>query len=118
MQPEWEPLFRKYTIILFCTGYSKEWKTDCYYRDYPEFDTKIATALASNGVKITGFDSPSPDKSPFEFHGIYLRDGRFLIENLTNLEILLDEENVTFIALPLKIEAEASLVRAVAMIES
>ncbi|MFZ4547496.1 MAG: cyclase family protein, partial [Bacteroidales bacterium] len=96
--------------------YSKMWKTESYYYDYPEFDNEIAEALVLSGVSIAGFDSPSPDKSPFGFHKIFLRDSRFMIENLTNLEILIGKENCTFMAFPLKIEAEASLIRAVAAI--
>ena len=117
MQPEWMPLFEKNEIVLFCTGYSNSWSKDTYYYDYPEFDSSVATALVKCGVRIAGFDSPSPDKSPFEFHSIFLCDKRFLVENLTNLEELVGIENVTFMAFPLKIEAEASLIRAVAMIE-
>ena len=117
MREEWKPLFSKHTIVLFCTGYSKMWKTESYYYDYPEFDDEIAEALLLSSVSIAGFDSPSPDKSPFGFHSIFLKGGRFLVENLTNLEQLLGKENCTFMAFPLKIEAEASLIRAVAMVE-
>jgi kynurenine formamidase len=116
MQPEWIPLFEKHEIVLFCTGYSYSWSKDAYYYDYPEFDSAIAIALVENGVRIAGFDSPSPDKSPFEFHSIFLSDKRFLVENLTNLEELIGIEYITFMAFPLKIEAEASLIRAVAMV--
>jgi len=117
LQPGWEPFFRKFKIVLFYTGYSKAWGTESYYYDYPEFDAAIAEALVTCGVQIAGFDSPSPDKSPFNFHTIFLKEGRFLIENLTNLDKIAGKENVTFMAFPLKIEAEASLIRAVAMIE-
>jgi kynurenine formamidase len=117
MNPIWEPLFNKNKIVLFCTGYSKKWKTENYYYDYPEFDPEIARSLVKCGVRIAGFDSPSPDKSPFEFHSIFLREQRFLVENLANLDKLIGAEKVNFMAFPLKIEAEASLVRAVAMIE-
>ena len=117
MKPEWMPLFEKHKIVLFCSGYSNSWTNDTYYYDYPEFDSSVATALVKCGVRIAGFDSPSPDKSPFEFHSIFLGDKRFLVENLTNLEELIGIEDVTFMAFPLKIEAEASLIRAVAMIE-
>jgi kynurenine formamidase len=116
MQPEWISIFGKFEIVLFCTGYSESWSKDAYYYDYPEFDSAIAIALVENGVRIAGFDSPSPDKSPFEFHSIFLGDKRFLVENLTNLEELIGAENITFMAFPLKIEAEASLIRAVAMV--
>ena len=117
MQPAWDTLFRKYKIVLFYTGYSKNWGAESYYYDYPEFDDKIAEALVNCGVKITGFDSPSPDKTPFGFHTIFLKDERFLVENLTNLHKLVEKKDITFMAFPLKIEAEASLIRAVAMLE-
>jgi kynurenine formamidase len=117
MQTAWETLFSKHQFVLFYTGHSKAWKTDRYYNDYPEFDTEIAEKMVACGVRIAGFDSPSPDKSPYAFHSIFLKDERFIVENLTNLEMLAGKENITFMAFPLKIEAEASLIRAVAMIE-
>jgi len=117
MKSEWEPLFKNHKIVLFYTGYSKAWGTESYYYDYPEFTVAIAESLVNCGVRIAGFDSPSPDKEPFAFHSIFLKDERFLVENLTNLDKLAGKENITFMAFPLKIEAEASLVRAVAMIE-
>jgi kynurenine formamidase len=117
MQAEWEKVFLDHEIVLFLTGHNKTWGTSAYYQDYPEFDSEIARFLVKSGIRIAGFDSPSPDKSPFEFHSIFLRDNRFLIENLTNLESLVGIKNMTFMSFPLKIETEASLIRAVAMIE-
>ncbi len=117
MREEWKPLFIKHTIVLFCTGYSNSWGKESYYYDYPEFEDEIAEALVLSGVSIAGFDSPSPDKSPFAFHSIFLKESRFLVENLTNLEKLIGKTNCTFMAFPLKIEAEASLIRAVGMVE-
>lgn len=114
MNADWITLFADYKIVLFCTGYSSQWDTDSYYFEYPEFETAIAEYLVKAGVRIAGFDSPSPDKDPFQFHSVFLRDNRFLVENLCNLELLLDKEQVVFSAFPLKITAEASLVRAVA----
>lgn len=116
MQTAWEQLFKDHEIVLFLTGHSKTWNLESYYYDYPTFDPEIAKSLVKCGVRIAGFDSPSPDKSPFEFHSIFLHDKRFLVENLTNLEMLTGKENITFMAFPLKIEAEASLIRAVALI--
>lgn len=118
MEPAWEALFRKNKIILFHTGHSKTWASKDYYFNYPEFDTSIADHLAKAGVHIAGFDSPSPDKAPFAFHSVFLKENRFLVENLTNLDKLLGKANVTFMAFPLKIEAEASLIRAVALLDA
>lgn len=117
MQPAWQPLFESHRIVLFYTGHSNSWGSDTYYHDYPEFDAKIAESLVKYGVRIAGFDSPSPDRAPFAFHTTFLRNERFLVENLANLDKLAGKENITFMAFPLKIEAEASLIRAVAMIE-
>lgn len=116
MSPEWEFLFQSNQIVLFCTGHSNFWSQRSYYYNYPEFDSEIAISLVRNKVRIVGFDSPSPDKDPFEFHSIYLCNERFLVENLTNLESIVGKKDITFIAFPLKIEAEASLIRAVAMV--
>ncbi len=115
IQPGWEESFRKYKVVLFYTGHSQAWGTYKYYHEYPEFDVSIAEMLVACGVKIAGFDSPSPDKSPYGFHTVFLKEARFLVENLAHLDRLGGEENILFMAFPLKIEAEASLVRAVAM---
>ncbi len=116
MQPGWEQIFNEFKIVLFHTGYSRKWGLDHYYTDYPVFEDSVAKALLKANVRIAGFDSPSPDKSPFAFHSIYLKEGRFLVENLNNLGALIGQKQVSFMAFPLKIEAEASLIRAVGVI--
>ena len=116
MQPGWEKIFEEYKIILLHTGYSKNWGLPNYYTDYPVFENSIAETLVKYNVRIAGFDTPSPDKAPFAFHSVYLKEGRFLVENLTNLGALSGQEQVHFMAFPLKIEAEASLIRAVGVI--
>lgn len=115
MREEWLEVFRQYPIILFCTGQDQHWGTESYYYDYPVFEDEVASALKRSGVRIAGFDSPSPDKAPFNFHSIFLNEQRFLIENLAGLHHVTSHE-CEFIALPLKIKAEASLVRAIARI--
>jgi kynurenine formamidase len=114
MRPEWGMVFKTHEIILFCTGHDRNWNSDGYYHDYPVITDEVALALKEYGVRIAGVDSPSPDKSPFSFHRIFLNENRFLIENLTNLDKLVNTESVEFMAFPLKIQAEASLIRAVA----
>lgn len=117
MQPGWELIFKSHRIVLFYTNWSSEWGKHNFYSDYPEFDVEIAESMVNCGVQIAGFDSPSPDKDPFAFHTVFLKGERFLVENLTNLDKLTGKENIIFMAFPLKIEAEASLIRAVAIIE-
>ncbi len=117
MQPEWELLFLGHEIVFFCTGHSMNWSNENYYSDYPVFDTVIAQELVRCNVRIAGFDSPSPDKDPFGFHSVFLNGEHFLIENMANLEQLVGKANITFMGFPLKIQAEASLIRAVAVTE-
>jgi kynurenine formamidase len=114
MQDNWIDIFSHCTIILFHTGHTSMWGKHAYYHDYPVFEDKIAMKLVEAGVRIVGFDSPSPDRSPYHFHSIYLKENRFMIENLTNLGKLVDVKEFELMVFPLKIEAEASLVRAVA----
>jgi kynurenine formamidase len=117
MKPGWEQLFLDHEIVLFCTGHSENWSNVNYYSDYPVFDTIIAQELVRCNVRIAGFDSPSPDKDPFGFHSVFLSGEHFIIENLANLDHLVGKENITFMSFPLKIQAEASLIRAVAVID-
>ncbi|NVO18444.1 MAG: cyclase family protein [Bacteroidetes bacterium] len=114
IEPGWEDIFREYEVILFNTGHDKHWNTPAYYRDYPVFSDEIAFAMKEYGVRIAGFDSPSPDKSPFDFHSVFLNHGRFLVENLCGLDRLIHLYEFEFMAFPLKIQAEASLLRAIA----
>jgi kynurenine formamidase len=114
MRLEWEQAFRDFEIILFCTGHDKHWNTPVYYHNYPVISDEVVFALKETGVRIVGVDSPSPDKSPFTFHQHFLNRERFLVENLTKLDQLIAAEEIEFMAFPLKIRAEASLIRAVA----
>lgn len=114
MQDNWEQVFKQNRIILFYTGHTSHWGKHDYYHNYPVFEDRIAEKLVDAGVQIVGFDSPSPDRAPFRFHSIFLKDCRFIVENLTNLGKLLEIREFEFMVFPLKIEAEASLVRAIA----
>ncbi|HNX43279.1 MAG TPA: cyclase family protein [Bacteroidales bacterium] len=115
-QPEWEAKFAGHDIVLFRTGHDRTWDTPAYYGEYPDFESLIAGKLVENGVRIAGFDSPSPDRMPYDFHLVFLHDERFLIESLTNLGALPDNSSFRLYAFPLKVRAEASLVRVVAEI--
>lgn len=115
--PRWQTQLEGHPIVLFRTLHSQNWGQDSYMNEYPEFDTSVAEALLHFGVHIAGFDSPSPDKEPFRFHKTYLRDGHFIVENLRGLELLPEGETFYFQAMPLRLMAEASPVRAVAMLE-
>lgn len=102
-------------IVLFYTDFSKKYGQKEYYEDHPVISKELADFLIRKKVKMVGFDMPSPDRSPFEIHKELLQNGIFILENLTNLQELIYEENFNVFAQPLKIKAEGSPVRAIAV---
>jgi kynurenine formamidase len=71
----------------------------------------------SKKVKAVGFDSSSPDRYPYPVHGILFTNGVLIIENLTNLASLKEVVNFKVIALPLKIHADSSIARVIAVVQ-
>jgi Predicted metal-dependent hydrolase len=88
-----------------------------YYNDFPVITEEFADFICESGISILGLDTPSPDHEPYTLHKKLLEHGIFIVENLTNLKTLteLPPRSFTFMALPLKLDAEASPVRAVAV---
>lgn len=103
-------------IVLFYTGHEEKFGTDEYYSDYPMIDIGIVNVLIKKKVKLIGLDSPSPDKYPFQIHKKLFANGIFIVENLKNLGQLVDKSSLEVFMFPLKIKADASLIRAVAKI--
>lgn len=110
----WISWISGHEAILFRTLQSEKWGTEAYYGDFPVFSENIAARLKELNIRIVGFDSPSPDREPYLFHKIFLDDETFMIENLTNLDQIPEKTTFRLYSFPLKINAEASLIRAVA----
>jgi kynurenine formamidase len=115
------------------------------YFDHPWIAKDVAQRLVALGVRLIGTDTMSPDQSPtdvtadnnnnnnlseeeeedFGVHRVILGAGGLIVENLTNLDALLDaqdvagpSEEVVVSLLPLKISGcDASPVRAVAWVQ-
>lgn len=104
-------------IILFYTGWAKSYTSADYYTKHPVLTQDLADFLVRRKVKLVGIDSPSPDYEPFPIHKTLLKHNILIIENLCNLDKLLSYPKFEIIAFPLKIKAEASLVRVAAIIE-
>lgn len=102
--------------VLICTGFDKKFREMSFYTDYPDFTEEFARKLVDLGIKFVGFDSPSPDKAPYNIHRILLKEEILIIEGMNNLEQLLSVEKFEVIALPTKFEAEAAPVRVIARI--
>ena len=101
-------------IPLFFTGWDKTFGTPEYFTAHPVLDMSAAEKLVSSGVKLIGLDFPSPDALPFTVHLYLLEHNICIVENLTGLQQL--HTPFKFSALPLSLEAEASFVRAVAIL--
>jgi kynurenine formamidase len=124
------------TAVLFHTGWSRYWGSGagrCF--DHPWLATDVAERLVALGVRLIGVDTMSPDQSPlgdgsddahdFGVHRAVLGAGGLIVENLTNLDVLLDAQKkeprseVIVSVLPLRIVGcDGSPVRAVAWLQS
>ena len=110
----------KTEFVLMYTGWDRFWGQQAYFENYPVLSPEAAQQIASFNLKGIGSDMISVDPSDsrtLPIHQIFLGNNIVIIENLTNLEQLLQQE-FTFYCLPLKIEqADGSPVRAVACIQ-
>ena len=113
MKHHYNEMISEGCVVLLYTGFDKEYRTKEYFTQHPEVSNELASFLVSRKIKMLGMDMPSPDYSPFTIHTALLAHNIFLLENLTNLQELLDEDNFEVMAFPLKIAAEASFVRVV-----
>ncbi|MDR0294375.1 MAG: cyclase family protein [Oscillospiraceae bacterium] len=115
MKPAYRALPLRGRVVLLWTGFDRRFYEPDYFTAYPAVEEELARFLLDGGIKMLGIDAPAPDKPPFPVHKLLLGNGVFILENAANLEALCGLERFTVAALPLKIAAEASLVRAVAM---
>lgn len=114
---EYEERVHEGSIVLLLTGFGALYGTSDYYQrfaDHPVVAPELAHFFVRKKIKMLGMDMPKPDNYPFDIHKLLLQNNIFIMENLTNLEGLLGVPQFEVIALPLKIQAEGSPVRAVA----
>lgn len=104
-------------ILLIYTGYDKNYNKDDYYNSYPVLSDNFINNIIKKGINLIILDTPSPDKYPYNIHKKLFQNNIFIIENSINLDKLLNIKNFKICAFPLKIDAEASFVRLVALIE-
>ncbi|WP_105616413.1 cyclase family protein [Vallitalea okinawensis] len=115
---EYDELVKHGDIVLLYTGFSQWYGTSEYYdnfNNHPIVDKTLTDFFINKKIKILGMDMPKPDNYPFEVHKQLFENDIFIIENLTNLDKLLNVSRFEVVALPLKIRAEASIIRAIAM---
>ena len=118
MKPAYREMINEQNIVLLFTGFDKVYFEEEYFTQHPVVGDDLASFLLSRKIKMLGMDMPSPDCSPYTLHKELLRNGIFVLENLTNLQSLIGAPNFEVMALPLKLSAEASFVRAVCLIDT
>jgi len=114
--PEFTSAIIPESIILIYTGFGKQFGSEEYYRDHPVINMELAQFLIQQRVKMVCFDTPSPDKYPYDIHIYLLKNSVLIAENLTGMEKLLTIKKFDIIALPLRIHADSSPARVVARI--
>lgn len=111
-------------FVLINTGWSSFWGNEQYFKGFPTLTPEAALWLSWFNLKGIGVDTISVDpvidnplQEVFKIHTIFLEQEILIIENLTNLHLLV-EKDFSLYCLPLKLaEADGSPVRAVAVIE-
>lgn len=106
------------SVVLLCTGFGSKYRTEDYFKDYPYLTEDFANKMVELKVKMVGMDMLGPDlDKPWVTHKILLGNEILILENLTNLEQLTDIKDFEIIALPAKLQADATPVRVIARIE-
>ncbi|MGI6344543.1 MAG: cyclase family protein [Bacillota bacterium] len=113
-QPDYGDIVRPGSVVLLYTGHDRFFGEPRYFADHPCVDEEFCARLIEKKARLLGMDLPSPDRPPFRVHQALLRSGIYLLENLTRLDQLLGVRDFEVIALPLKLQADGSPVRAVA----
>ena len=118
MKPIYKETVREHDVVLLFTGFDANYGKDEYFTEHPAVSDELADFLLSRRIKILGMDMPSPDHPPYKFHRELLKAGILVLENLTNLQSMTGVGSFEVMALPIKIEAEASFVRAVCVTDN
>ena len=116
MKTEYKKIISEQDIVLLLTNHDKHYGNEEYFTQHPTISEEFADYLLLKKIKMLGFDMPAPDYAPYTLHKKLLENGVFLLENLTNLQALTSVPSFQVMALPIKISAEASFVRAVCVI--
>jgi kynurenine formamidase len=107
--------------VLICTGWSRHWGTDRYFKDHPYLTEKAAEFLRESGAALVGIDSYNIDDNTDgrrPAHTVLLGANIPVVEHLNNLDALPDS-GFRFFAVPPKIVGLASFpTRAFAIISA
>ncbi len=96
------------SCVMVKTGWSKFWHDPKKYHNnhlFPSVSLEAAAFLLQRGVSALGIDALSPDRPEdgFKVHQAFLSQGKMLIENVANLDIM-PPARAFVMALPIKIK--------------
>ena len=92
--------------LFLCSDNGRNWGSEAYWTGWSYPDAEATRALIDRGIVGIGFDGPSADPvdtETFDLHKVWLRAGRMILENLTNLDLLPARTQV--VVAPLKVRA-------------
>lgn len=102
-------------VLIIKTGWWKKFNDDDYFTNSPYLSEDLADFIIVNDFKIVALDFPSVDSFNNEnsniIHKKLLKNDILIVENLNNLDSLKEEIYEIFL-IPLKLDAEASPIRA------
>jgi kynurenine formamidase len=101
--------------LLITTGHDRFWGSPAYFKNYPILTTHAVKTIIDKQVGMIGLDTPSPDKYPFEIHKLLFNNNIVILENLTNLRLLMNKKYIKLYALPLKCKTDGSPARVIAI---
>jgi len=113
---KYEHFIDKGLSLLLHTGWDKKMSQKEFFSDFPYITIELSKWFAQKKVKLIGMDLPCPNISDWTIvHQTLLGNSVLIVEGLVHMEEIEDQE-FTFIALPLKIRGrDGSPVRAIAV---
>ncbi|WP_138752088.1 cyclase family protein [Paenibacillus sinopodophylli] len=113
---EYEAIIQEGHIVVVYTGFGKHYGEEAYFTDYPVLSPAFVELLIRKKIKMLGLDTPSPDKFPYASHKRLFSNQIPIIENLAHVDHLVDVKAFEIIALPLRIQADSSPARVIAIV--
>lgn len=115
---QYEEEIEKSDFIIFRSGWSRYWKSEKYFKNYPILSEETARYISKSNLKGIGVDMISVDSYysiDYKIHNILLKNNKIIVENLTNLDKI--SGRFLFSAIPLKYnDSDGSPTRAIAII--
>ncbi|MBE2900563.1 cyclase family protein [Methanothermobacter thermautotrophicus] len=101
-------------IAVIKTGWSSRWGSEEYFTNYPGIKRRLAEELVEHEVLGVCIEGPSVDRpGETEIHRLLLKNGIWVVENITNTDLLPPEFRLFVVPLPVRAEASPARVFAV-----